>query len=88
MVRYLTAQGIDAARFAAVGYGETHPVYPNDTEAHRQKNRRVDIVFVEGNGLPVSPGDAPETIRNEIHHAIHGRFNRVWNAVRNEGNNP
>ncbi len=37
---------LDPARFAAVGYGEYHPVADNATEEGRKKNRRVDIVIV------------------------------------------
>ncbi len=33
--------GIDAGRLSAVGYGESKPGFPNDTEANRAKNRRV-----------------------------------------------
>ena len=37
---------LDPARFAAVGFGEYHPIADNDTEDGRRRNRRVDIVIV------------------------------------------
>lgn len=40
----LTRRGIPPERLAAVGYGEFHPVAPNDTEENRRKNRRVEFV--------------------------------------------
>jgi outer membrane protein OmpA-like peptidoglycan-associated protein len=43
----LIAQGADAARLKAVGFGETLPVASNDTDSGRAKNRRVEIV-IEG----------------------------------------
>lgn len=47
VARYLTeAGGIDPRRVAATGYGEWRPRYPNDSEANRAKNRRVDIVLL------------------------------------------
>ncbi|MEW9093617.1 MAG: flagellar motor protein MotB [Clostridiaceae bacterium] len=36
----------DPNRFTAAGYGEYKPISPNDTEEHRAKNRRVNIVIV------------------------------------------
>ena len=39
--------GLDAARLSAAGYGEFHPLNANDTEAHRARNRRVDLVLDE-----------------------------------------
>lgn len=41
--------GIAPARITAIGYGQYNPKYPNDTEAHRQLNRRVDIVILNSN---------------------------------------
>ncbi len=35
--------GIDGSRIKIYPYGETHSAQPNDTEAHRQANRRVVI---------------------------------------------
>jgi outer membrane protein OmpA-like peptidoglycan-associated protein len=39
---YLVSHGIDGGRVEAVGYGDTQPVAPNDTEAGRQQNRRIE----------------------------------------------
>lgn len=41
----LSRRGIPPERMAAVGHGEFHPVAPNDTEANRRKNRRVEFVI-------------------------------------------
>ena len=32
-------------KLIAVGYGDQKPLFPNDTEEHRAKNRRVEIIF-------------------------------------------
>ncbi|PKN29119.1 MAG: hypothetical protein CVU64_09915 [Deltaproteobacteria bacterium HGW-Deltaproteobacteria-21] len=39
----LTSRGVADSRIDVVGYGESMPVATNDTEAGRQKNRRVEI---------------------------------------------
>jgi len=45
-LRYFTEEEkILAKRFSVVGYGQYHPIFPNDTPEHRAKNRRVGIVF-------------------------------------------
>lgn len=45
-VRTLQATGmVPAERLAAVGYGDSHPVAPNDTVEGKAKNRRVEIIF-------------------------------------------
>lgn len=44
---WLVAHGIDARRLVPHGYGLTQPVFPNDTEPHRQKNRRVQFRLLE-----------------------------------------
>jgi outer membrane protein OmpA-like peptidoglycan-associated protein len=40
---WLDAHGIAADRVTSRGYGDTHPLVPNDTEANRFKNRRVEL---------------------------------------------
>lgn len=40
--------GVDAGRLTAKGYGETKPlVTPDDTEADREKNRRVEFLITD-----------------------------------------
>ena len=39
--------GIGADRLSAAGYGEFHPRVPNDSDATRARNRRVDLVVIE-----------------------------------------
>lgn len=41
---YLITKGIDGARVEAVGFGDTQPVAPNDTEAGRAQNRRIEAI--------------------------------------------
>lgn len=40
---YLVKKGIDEGRVIAVGYGADRPVAPNDSEANRKLNRRVEM---------------------------------------------
>jgi OmpA-OmpF porin, OOP family len=40
---FLVQRGVAASRIAASGYGDTHPVAPNDTDANRAKNRRIEF---------------------------------------------
>jgi outer membrane protein OmpA-like peptidoglycan-associated protein len=42
---YLTKNGVPADRLSTSGRGESRPVRPNEGEANRQLNRRVDFVF-------------------------------------------
>jgi chemotaxis protein MotB len=39
--------GIPGNRLAAIGYGESRPVAPNDTKENRADNRRVEIALVK-----------------------------------------
>lgn len=42
---YLQLVGIPVSKIEMIGYGETRPKYPNDTEENRRKNRRVEIII-------------------------------------------
>lgn len=47
VVRYFVEEkGLDPTRFSASGYGEYHPVAPNDTYENKAKNRRVNILII------------------------------------------
>ena len=41
-------RGIDAKRIETTGRGEKDPIVPNDSEKHRQMNRRVEIEILHG----------------------------------------
>ncbi|MCX6319554.1 MAG: OmpA family protein [Bacteroidetes bacterium] len=44
---YLAAKGIDDGRVTIKGYGPDMPIAPNDTEANRAKNRRVEMKITQ-----------------------------------------
>lgn len=44
VVKYLTNAGVDGARLKSTGYGLSKPLAPNDSEAERAQNRRVELV--------------------------------------------
>lgn len=39
---YIVSKGIDKKRVDAVGFGDEHPIAPNDSDEGRQKNRRIE----------------------------------------------
>lgn len=43
---YLRAKGVDTSKFIVEWFGETKPIYPNETREGRQKNRRVEMEVV------------------------------------------
>lgn len=61
VVRHLQDEvNIPPERLAAVAYGQYHPILPNDSETHRQRNRRIVIV------LSVPEEDIEEEDEEEI----------------------
>jgi chemotaxis protein MotB len=56
VLHYLIGEGkIKPQRLSANGYGEFHPVAPNDTVQNKQKNRRVEIVILPSKLSKVKP---------------------------------
>ncbi|MFN0201609.1 MAG: OmpA family protein [Bacteroidia bacterium] len=44
---YIQEKGkLETERLQAEGYGESRPIFPNDTEEHKEKNRRVEFELV------------------------------------------
>ncbi len=58
VVEYLSSQHVSPARLSGVGYGQYHPIVPNNSPANRQKNRRVNIVIMRDNGTQTEPVNA------------------------------
>jgi chemotaxis protein MotB len=46
VLRYFEACGVASKRLEASGYADQRPLAPNDTEANRATNRRVEIVLL------------------------------------------
>jgi len=49
---FLMAQGISNSRMKYQGFGPENPVAPNDTEANRARNRRVEVVLTQADRTP------------------------------------
>jgi outer membrane protein OmpA-like peptidoglycan-associated protein len=47
VMAYLMSKGIDKKRMNGRGYGGTRPMVANDTDEHREMNRRVDFKIVK-----------------------------------------
>ena len=59
VANYLASQGVNRARIATRGYGETQPVASNDTEVGRAENRRVNIRVVPVTQQVIASNEAP-----------------------------
>lgn len=45
---FFAEHGVQGKRLMAIGCGEYYPIASNDTEAGRQKNRRIVVVLTKG----------------------------------------
>ena len=53
-VSYLATKGVTRTRLRSAGRGEVEPIAQNDTEANRQKNRRVEVAIYANEALKSS----------------------------------
>jgi chemotaxis protein MotB len=60
VLRYFESQGVAPRRLEASGCADQRPLAPNDTEADRARNRRVEIVLLRR----YAPGDGLATAQN------------------------
>jgi OOP family OmpA-OmpF porin len=54
VLEYLVKKGIARARLEAMGHGPDKPIGPNDSEAGREANRRVEFTIVEQDATPAA----------------------------------
>lgn len=47
IANYLINKGVAERRLRYVGYGDARPIAPNDVEANKEKNRRVEFLVLE-----------------------------------------
>lgn len=64
---FVETGGIASDRITAVGFGATRPKVPNDTEADRAMNRRVEIIMQTRKRPPgAAPEDVPADAMNTV----------------------
>ena len=61
VLNYLEKEkGLPSDRFSVAGHGSTRPIWPNDSEENRSRNRRVEIVLVRRESIEGPESAAPE----------------------------
>lgn len=48
VVKHLQDHGVDPTVLSAAGYGQYHPIAPNDSPENKSQNRRIEIVLAAG----------------------------------------
>lgn len=62
---FLAAEGVARSRLRTEGRGEHEPIAPNDTDANRQRNRRVEVaIFANEEWREEARREAARTSRN------------------------
>lgn len=67
VVRELIVRGVPGVRLSAVGFADTHPLAPDEDEAGRGRNRRVEFLLTRASdspkraATPAGSGETPET---------------------------
>jgi OOP family OmpA-OmpF porin len=67
VVQALMGRRVLTGNLTAVGYGETLPIAPNDTEDGREQNRRIEFrllrIAEDGTTVPMALVPGPDTPR-------------------------
>ena len=57
VVKYFESVGVSRSRMQEKWYGESQPKYPNDSEANREKNRRVELAIFANDQMKKDASD-------------------------------
>jgi chemotaxis protein MotB len=66
LTELLIQDGVTRERLSIAGYADTDPIDTNDTEAGREKNRRVDIVILNEAGAQGEPQRLPRSDASRV----------------------
>lgn len=77
---FLVSAGLDTVEIETAGYGESRPRLPNDSEANRSKNRRVEITFLtrEGREIERSMAESDAGSRSVEFSFVHPEDRQVY----------
>ncbi len=63
VLRFLIENGVQGVKMSAAGYAETRPLFPNNSDKNRLRNRRVDIIILKSSEGKLEPKAPVEHIR-------------------------
>ena len=76
VLRYLVEEtGLDSWRFSAAGYGSVRPIFPNNSDKNRTKNRRVEIIILRPELSANMPAVQPRRLADPTGTSIRRRQN-------------
>lgn len=68
---YLVSHGVPAAALTSIGFGESKPIAENDSDAGKEKNRRVEFMITEQDEITkVFEVDAKTGERREVDNKV------------------